>query len=151
MRSSPLRFRQKSGFREFRSFSLVVCLKNDKMQGMKSLVVAGVVCFSAVSLFAQDKVDFTKEIMPVLRDNCLKCHGPEKQKSKYRMDTKAEAFKGGKSGKVAVTPGKADESELIHRLLLPKDNDELLLSTLNGLSRMIMNKATGKIIEKVME
>ena len=42
------------------------------------------------------------------------------------MDTKAEAFKGGKSGKVAVTPGKADESELIHRLLLPKDNDEAM-------------------------
>ena len=26
-------------------------------------------------------VDFEKQILPILKDNCIKCHGPEKQKS----------------------------------------------------------------------
>ncbi|HTI72820.1 MAG TPA: c-type cytochrome domain-containing protein [Candidatus Limnocylindria bacterium] len=75
---------------------------------------------------AEDAVDFAKDIAPILSENCVKCHGPEKQKSKYRMDTKADAFKGGKSEKVSVVPGDPEKSELIRRITLPKDNDDLM-------------------------
>ena len=32
-------------------------------------------------------VDFTTDVLPVLEANCFKCHGPEKQKGKLRLDT----------------------------------------------------------------
>lgn len=81
---------------------------------------------SSTTGFAQAKPDFNKDILPILRDQCVKCHGAEKQKGKLRLDSKAEALKGGKSGKPAYVPGKPDESELIRRVILPKDNDDLM-------------------------
>lgn len=71
-------------------------------------------------------VDFKQDISPILAEHCLKCHGPEKQKGKYRMDTKEAAFKGGKSGNASFLAGDPDKSEAIHRIYLAKDNDDLM-------------------------
>lgn len=60
-------------------------------------------------------------IQPMLQDKCYSCHGPSKQKGKLRMDTPELLMKGGKEG-VEIIPGKADESELIKRLLLPRED-----------------------------
>ncbi len=50
----------------------------------------------------------------ILQDHCLECHGPEKQKSGYRMDYRDAALKGGDiaffNGKAAVKPGEPAES-----------------------------------------
>ena len=86
-----------------------------------TVLVAGLAAFSA-----RAAVDFSKDIAPILTENCLKCHGTEKQKGKYRIDSKEAAFKGGKSDKPAIVAGDADKSEIIHRVNLPKDNDELM-------------------------
>src|SRR5205809_4850398 len=39
-----------------------------------------------------DKVDFNREIRPILSENCYKCHGPddEARKAKLRFDVRAE-------------------------------------------------------------
>jgi hypothetical protein len=71
-------------------------------------------------------VDFTKDIAPILAEHCLKCHGEEKQKGKFRVDTQAAIFKGGKGEKPGVVAGDPDKSEIIHRVYLPKDNDEIM-------------------------
>lgn len=71
-----------------------------------------------------DEVDFTKEIMPILGESCVSCHGANKQKGKLRLDTKEFAFK---SDEVLV-PGKPDESEFFHRITLPEDDDEVMPS-----------------------
>jgi hypothetical protein len=44
----------------------------------------------------------------------VKCHGPEKPKSKYRLDSLASMIKGGESGNAAIVPGKSDKSPLVH-------------------------------------
>lgn len=62
-------------------------------------------------------------IRPILTAKCYKCHGPDKQKGKLRLDMPDFILKGGKSGFVLVG-GKVDESELIKRILLAKDNDD---------------------------
>ncbi|MBT5847075.1 MAG: hypothetical protein HOH86_10815, partial [Verrucomicrobiales bacterium] len=43
---------------------------------------------------AKRKVNFVKEILPIFKKHCVKCHGPDKQKSDYRIDVKARAFEG---------------------------------------------------------
>jgi mono/diheme cytochrome c family protein len=61
------------------------------------------------------KVDFARDVRPILASSCYACHGPEKQKAGLRLDRKREALAGGDSGKVVV-PGKPDESPLIERV-----------------------------------
>jgi hypothetical protein len=89
------------------------------------LILAGG-CFAG-TLSAADKVDFTKQIQPLLQEHCVKCHGPEKQKGKLRLDSKEAAFKGGSKGAV-LKAGKADDSDLYKRIILPKDHDDRMPS-----------------------
>ena len=89
-----------------------------------SAIVVGI-SFLSSSARADTKVDFSKDIQPILQQNCVKCHGPEKQKAKLRLDSKEAAFKGGKSGPV-ITPGDAAKSEFYRRITLPKGNDDIM-------------------------
>ncbi len=76
------------------------------------------------------KVDFEKEIYPLLKESCFSCHGPEKQKGKYRLDTKEGAFKKGSDGP-HIIPGNSEKSPLIHMVaglieegLMPPPDDK---------------------------
>jgi hypothetical protein len=63
-----------------------------------------------------ERVDFGRDIRPILERSCWKCHGPEKQKSGLRFDRRQGVLAAGDSGKQAIQPGRADESELIRRV-----------------------------------
>ena len=65
---------------------------------------------------------FHSEILPILRDECFRCHG-EKVKGGLRLNSRADALLAGESDKPAVVPGQPDASELMHRLLTT-DTDE---------------------------
>ena len=43
-------------------------------------------------------VSFEKEIAPILKDNCLRCHGAARQSARLRMDTFEQMAKGGATG-----------------------------------------------------
>ncbi|MDB6174810.1 MAG: hypothetical protein JWL59_4121 [Chthoniobacteraceae bacterium] len=58
-------------------------------------------------------VDFLKDIQPIFEAKCAKCHGPEKQKGGYRLDSKAAALTGGDEHAPNILPGKSAESPLI--------------------------------------
>lgn len=55
---------------------------------------------------------FEKKVRPVLVEHCVKCHGPEKQWSNFRLDSRPALLKGGELG-VAIILGKPEESPLI--------------------------------------
>ncbi len=59
-------------------------------------------------------VDFAKDVRPILQERCFGCHGPEKEKSGYRADSREAAIKGGDSGNAAIIVGKSADSPLIH-------------------------------------
>ena len=73
---------------------------------------------------ASDKkgVTYATDIKPILDKSCIKCHGPEKQKGKLRLDTLDAVLKGGEDGKV-VEPGKSAESILVHNVAHVGDED----------------------------
>jgi mono/diheme cytochrome c family protein len=73
---------------------------------MKHLLLA----FAASSALA---VDFVREIQPIFEAKCVKCHGPEKQKSGYRLDVKSVALTGGDNHAPNIVPGKSAESPLV--------------------------------------
>jgi cytochrome c553 len=58
-------------------------------------------------------VDFEQDVRPILTASCLGCHGPEKQKSDFRVDVKKIVFAGGVGGEPAVVPGRSAESPLV--------------------------------------
>ena len=70
--------------------------------------------------------EFAVRIQPILEEHCLSCHGAKKPKGKYRLDTRAHALKGGASGEPAIVPGSALESELVRRILLPREHDDVM-------------------------
>ncbi|SMD02998.1 c-type cytochrome domain-containing protein [Pedobacter nyackensis] len=71
----------------------------------------------------QEALVYKDAIQPLLKNRCYSCHGSEKQKGKLRLDLEAYILKGGEEGHTIVK-GKAEESELIRRLLLPGSNDK---------------------------
>ena len=75
------------------------------------------------------EIDFSRDIQPILAENCYHCHGPDAphRKAGLRLDQRDAAFAGGKSELAAIVPGKPDASELILRIL-SHDPEEVMPS-----------------------
>ena len=71
----------------------------------------------------QEAVVYSAIIKPMLEAKCIACHGPNKQKGKLRLDEPTFISKGGEDGAVVIA-GKAAESGMIKRILLPKENKD---------------------------
>jgi hypothetical protein len=89
---------------------------------MKTIVSVLLLLAGGNPSFQEAKVDFARDIEPIFKATCLKCHGAEKPKGQFRIDSKPHALKGGISG-TAIVPGKGAASNLV-KLLLLDDPDE---------------------------
>jgi mono/diheme cytochrome c family protein len=73
-----------------------------------------------VTPFALSAADFEQDIRSLLKQRCVECHGPEKQRADLRLDAKPHAFKGGESGP-AIIPSKAADSPMFQRVTASGD------------------------------
>ena len=77
------------------------------------------------------KVSYTRDIKPLLVDNCLECHSPKDHKGGLDASSVAGMLKGGKKAGASILPGKPDDSPLIQyvrgskRPQMPKGNPAL--------------------------
>ena len=64
------------------------------------------------------RVDFSRQIRPLLINKCFKCHGPDAavRQAGLRLDIRDVALAELESGNIAVVPGDSRRSELIHRV-----------------------------------
>jgi hypothetical protein len=62
------------------------------------------------------QVSFSRDIRPILNQNCVFCHGGVRQKNGVSFIFREEALGVGKSGRPTIVPGKPDASELIARV-----------------------------------
>ena len=62
------------------------------------------------------EVHFSRDVRPILNQNCMPCHGGVRQKNSVSFLFQEEALGTGKSGKRTIVPGRPDESELIARV-----------------------------------
>ncbi len=85
-------------------------------------ILVGVFLFGATAgewlawKWARDPVSFSKDIQPILNQNCVQCHGGVRQKNGVSFIFRDEALGRGKSGRRTIVPGHPDESELIARI-----------------------------------
>ncbi len=76
---------------------------------------------------AATKLEFNRDIRPILSDNCFACHGfdVKNRKAGLRLDVPEGAFARNEDGVAAILPGKLDASELIKRIIA-SDPDDLM-------------------------
>jgi hypothetical protein len=60
----------------------------------------------------QTDVTYEKDIAPMLKASCVRCHGSEKPKAHLHLDSKEGILKGGDDGKVVV-PGDSTKSLIV--------------------------------------
>jgi mono/diheme cytochrome c family protein len=66
-----------------------------------------------ISVSPEQEQFFEQKIRPVLAEHCLKCHGPEKQESDLRLDSKAAMSRGGASGETLLAADDPAQSYLL--------------------------------------
>jgi hypothetical protein len=62
---------------------------------------------------AEITVDFDRDVKPILAESCLRCHGAERPRSRFRLDNRESALRGGDLD-VDIIPGDSARSPLIH-------------------------------------
>jgi len=74
----------------------------------------------------EDRIDFNRQIRPLISNHCVACHGPDEKERKgdLRLDT-LEGATTDLGGYAAVVPGKPDESEMLLRIL-SEDDEEVM-------------------------
>ena len=80
-----------------------------------SIVVAVMLSHSAQAQQAPPRVDFVRDVQPLLRQRCISCHGPSQQMSGLRLDRRRDAMRGSTFGNV-IGPGNGDASRLFLRV-----------------------------------
>ena len=85
-----------------------------------SELLCSLIFFGSTALHAADKIQFNRDVRPILSDKCFFCHGTDvnHRKGDLRLDQKDSACKPAKSGEIAVVPGQPDKSALVARRAL---------------------------------
>jgi mono/diheme cytochrome c family protein len=111
------------------------------------------VLLTALPVSAAEPSDYARDVKPILKVHCFRCHGPLKSESGLRLDTKALAVKGGESGP-ALTPGNLATSKLVQRITadadsrMPPEGDPLSNSEIATLKKWIAAGAVAPVNEK---
>jgi hypothetical protein len=80
---------------------------------MRLVFIALLTCAATAS--AGQRVDYLRDVKPILAQKCFACHGALKQQSGLRLDAAQMIRQGGDSGP-AIVPGKAVDSLVIQRV-----------------------------------
>ncbi|MFN0126933.1 MAG: DUF1553 domain-containing protein [Verrucomicrobiales bacterium] len=99
--------------------------------GLGGLILAGV----GGVLGADGRVEFNRDVRPILSDRCFICHGTDakQRKGDLRLDQREAALE-------ALAPGRPDESEVVRRLF-SDDPDEVMPPPESNLSVSAEEKA----------
>jgi ankyrin repeat protein len=81
---------------------------------MRATLLFAIVALAAAQ--TDTKIDFEKDVQPILVQKCHSCHGEEAQQSGLRLDKRQNALRGGDYGPVII-PGNSKESKLIRRII----------------------------------
>jgi Protein of unknown function (DUF1553)/Protein of unknown function (DUF1549)/Planctomycete cytochrome C/F5/8 type C domain len=116
---------------------------------MVSRIFIAIFCLLAQPIcMAFADVNFESDVLPILKEHCIDCHGSQVQESKLRLDTLLNALRGGDSGEPVISPGNSARSHLIERitntnaqLRMPPDADPLPQVAIDVLRAWIDNES----------
>jgi hypothetical protein len=72
----------------------------------------------AAPVAAQARIDFQRDVRPILSDNCFACHGPDQsaRKANLRLDLRQDALTARRNG-IPIVAGKPDQSLLYAKIM----------------------------------
>jgi hypothetical protein len=82
---------------------------------------------SALDAPVPDRIDFNRDVRPILSENCFFCHGPDKahRKGGLRLDTADGLFTALEGKRHPAVPGKPESSEIYKRVVTDDDDDRM--------------------------
>ena len=89
-----------------------------RFKSLKHLSAVSLFFVLFVPAFADDRIDFQRDVRPILSETCFDCHGPDAatREADFRLDQLESAMS-------VIEPGDAEASELVRRIL-SDDPDE---------------------------
>jgi hypothetical protein len=98
-----------------------------------SQVVGCLLLLAAASTFGQEQkpvatstpVSFSKDLAPILAKKCVACHGPEKSKGHFRLDSFDWLMKAGESKSAPVVANQPAQSEVVRRITATDEDDRM--------------------------
>ncbi len=126
--------------KDLRSVNTIARLKKQRAASTKAAKEAAAKAAKAEAekYAAIKEPKFEKDILPVLKQNCTKCHGKDKPKGKFRLDTFAELQKGA-DGESVITAKKPDESSFYKLINLPVSDEERMPKKGDPLSKPVID------------
>ena len=89
---------------------------------MSRLTILLVLASPALSTLAA--VDFSHEIVPLLKKHCAECHAGDKKKGGFSFNTRASLMEGSENGPV-INKGAAEKSQLMKVILSTDPDDQM--------------------------
>jgi hypothetical protein len=112
-----------------------------------SSILACVVFICSTVVASSSDIEFQRDVLPLLSEHCIDCHGPDEAESMLRLDSPVGALRGGDSGEPVVVPGKSQLSHLISRVTsddsrhrMPPETDRLTDKQIRVLQSWIDDK-----------
>ena len=89
-----------------------------------ALCLCGLLGVSCAEAETESAVDYRRDILPILSQNCFECHGPDDKtrEADLRLDNSDDAYTP-IFGAIPIVPGNPSESEVMYRIL-SLDHDE---------------------------
>lgn len=71
---------------------------------------------------------YNRDVRPILNEKCFHCHGTDAghRKGDLRLDVREDAMKPAKSGEIALVPGSPEKSQIIARIELAHEDDDVM-------------------------
>lgn len=100
-------------------------LAANQIEVIKNWIEQGAEWPAGVTLGVTPRIDFVKHIQPILEQNCVTCHNPDKDKGDWIVSSKKEAFETGDNAP-NIVPFDLTKSAVYHLTTLAEDEDELM-------------------------
>src|SRR5438445_1663387 len=100
-------------------------LAKSQIESLRQWIAQGANWPAEVILKPVRRVDFVKDIQPILEQNCVACHQAGHAKGGLRLDTRELAFKGGNSGP-GIVPARANSSPVYTSAAVSPEDDKLM-------------------------
>ncbi|TWU57636.1 DUF1553 domain-containing protein [Rubripirellula reticaptiva] len=111
-------------------------------------VACSFVAFGFSGGLQASEIDFNDDVLPILEEHCLHCHGEDEQESGLRLDMRGRMLRGGDSGLAALVPSHPEKSYLIdvvnhvdEETAMPPDEDKIPAEQIEILTRWIKQGA----------